>query len=416
MAEEESSGRAAQDAPVGLLREPKSLLYSVDARIGGYGRDLNAHESLLLADERGYLGKAIGYDNLQQDISPRYIMSLHWHPVRLLSKQPPALYDDAKKKYVDWVASRELKSRKHDLFHGWSGSSLRSLRAAKKRGIPSVLEIPLWHIGKMPVQVAESRPSDAGKGVSGTLPRRLFMVTPEQILEEYELADLLLVPSACAAKSFVDAGIPDKRLFRLGAGVDTELFSNDTSSELPNAFSVERPLHAVFCGALTRRKGVHVLLEAWHKLSLPYAQLTLVGTICEDIKPSLAQFEGPSIHVTGFLSCVDEVFRQADIHIFPSECEGSPKSVYEACASGLPQITTFESGDVVLNEVNGLVVPPNDVVALANAIRRLYKSPRRIFQYGRAARQRAEAEFTWDHFRERLARAYDLVLRQRSTS
>ena len=92
------------------------------------------------------------------------------------------------------------------------------------------------------------------------------------------------------------------------------------------------------------------------------------------------------------------------------------KSVYEACASGLPQITTFQSGDVVLNEVNGLIVPPNDVVALANAIRRLYKSPRRIFQYGRAARQRAEAEFTWDHFRERLARAYDLVLRQRSTS
>ena len=105
MAEEESSGRAVQDPPVGLLREPKSLLYSVDAPIGGYGRDLNAHESLLLADERGYLGKAIGYDNLQQDISPRYIMSLHWHPVRLLSKQSPALYDDAKKKSVDWVAS-----------------------------------------------------------------------------------------------------------------------------------------------------------------------------------------------------------------------------------------------------------------------------------------------------------------------
>ena len=105
------------------------------------------------------------------------------------------------------------------------------------------------------------------------------------------------------------------------------------------------------------------------------------------------------------------MFRQSDIHIFPSGCEGSPKSVYEACASGLAQITTFESGDVVRDEVNGLIVPPNDVVALANAIRRLYKSPRRILQYGRAARQRAETEFTWDHFRERLARAYDLVLR-----
>jgi glycosyltransferase involved in cell wall biosynthesis len=418
MAEEESSGRVAQDAPVGALREPRSLLYAINARIGGYGLDLNAHESLLLADERGYLGKAIGYDNRQQDISARYIISLRWHPVRLLSSQDPAIYNDAKKKYVDWVASRQLKTRRYDLFHGWSGNSVRSLRVAKKRTIPSVLEIPLWHVDKMKLEPAEKAegPPEAQRGSSTErLLKRLATVTRQQIVQEYDLADLLLVPSQCSAKSFLDAGIPEEKLFLLGAGVDTELFRNDESAEVPDAFSAERPMRAVFCGALTRRKGVHVLLEAWHKLSLPHAQLTLLGTIHKDIKPALEEFAAPSINAVGFTSCVDEVFRQSDVHIFPSECEGSPKSVYEACAAGLPQITTFESGDVVLNEVNGLIVPPNDVVALANAIRRLYKSPRRILQFGRAARQRAEAEFTWDHFRERLARAYDLVLRLRST-
>lgn len=412
MAEEESSGRVAQDASVGTLREPRALLYSINARIGGYGVDLNAHESLLLADERGFLGKAIGYDNRQQDISPRYIMSLRWHPVRLFSSQDPAVYNDAKKKYVDWVASRQLRTRRYDLFHGWSGNSVRSLRVAKKRGIPSVLEIPLWHIDKIRVEPA---PEERHGRSTEKLLRRLFTVTHEQILQEYDLADLLLVPSQCSAKSFLEAGIPEEKLFLLGAGVDTELFRNDESSEVPSAFSAQRPMRAVFCGALTRRKGIPVLLEAWHKLSLPHAELTLVGTIHEDVKPALERFAAPSINAVGFTSCVDEVFRQADVHIFPSECEGSPKSVYEACAAGLAQITTFESGDVVLNEVNGLIVPPNDVVALANAIRRLYKSPRRILHLGRAARQRAEAEFTWDHFRERLARAYDLVLRQRST-
>jgi hypothetical protein len=149
MAEEESSGRAAQDATVGALREPRSLLYAINARIGGYGLDLNAHESLLLADERGFLGRAIGYDNRQQDISPRYIMSLEWHPVRLLSSQHPAVYNDAKRKYVDWIASRQLRTGRYDLYHGWSGNSLRSLRVAKKRGIPSVLEIPLWHVERI---------------------------------------------------------------------------------------------------------------------------------------------------------------------------------------------------------------------------------------------------------------------------
>ncbi len=417
MAEEESSG-AAQDAPVGGLREPKSLLYSINARIGGYGVDLNAHESLLLADERGFLGKAIGYDNRQQDISPRYIKSLHWHPVRLLSSLEPALYNDAKKKYVDWVASRQLKTRRYDLFHGWSGTSVRSLRVARKRGIASVLEIPLWHVDRIkagPVVNVDASQQVARTPFTEKWLRSLLTVTHRQILEEYDLADLLLVPSQCSAKSFIDAGIPEEKLFLLGAGVDTELFRNDDSSELPRAFSADRPMRAVFCGAVTRRKGIHVLLEAWQKLSLPHAQLTLVGKIHEDMKPYLAQFAGPSVNAVGFSSCVDEVFRQSDVHIFPSECEGSPKSVYEACAAGLAQITTFEAGDVVLNDINGVIVPSNDVVALANAIRRLYKSPQRIMHFGRAARQRAEAEFTWDHFRERLARAYDLVLRRRST-
>ena len=326
MAEEESSGRAVQDAPVDLLREPKSLLYSVNARIGGYGRDLNAHESLPLADEHGYLGKAMGHENLQQDISPRHIISLHWHPVRLRSKQPPALYEDAKKKYVDWAASRQLKPGKSDLFHRWSGSSLRALRDAKKRGIPSVLEIPLWHINKMKSPTVETARSDTDKRVTGTLLERVFTVTTQQILEEYSLADLLLVPSECAANSFLGARVPEKKLFLLGAGVDTELFRNDTSSELPSDFSAERPMRAVYCGALTRRRGVHVLLEAWNKLSLPHAQLTLVGTICEDIKPSLAQFEGPSINVTGFLSCVDEVFHaNRTFTFFPPNAKEVPR-------------------------------------------------------------------------------------------
>ena len=171
-------------------------------------------------------------------------------------------------------------------------------------------------------------------------------------------------------------------------------------------------MRAVFCGALTRRKGVHVLLEAWHKLSLAHARLTLVGTVHDEIKPYLSQFGGSSVSVLGFTSSLDDVFRQSDVHIFPSECEGSAKSVYEACAAGLAQVTTFESGDVVQDALNGFIVPCNDVTALAKAIRRMYISPKRVLQFGRAAVQRAETELTWDHFRERLARAYDLVLRR----
>ena len=419
MAEQESSRpAAAQHAAPGGLREPKSLLYSINARIGGYGLDLNAHESLILADDRGFLGRAIGYDNRQRDISPRSIMSLRWHPVRLLSFLSPPYYYDAKKKYVDWVASRQLKSRKYDFFHGWAGNSLRSLRAAKRLGIPSVLEIPTWHRDKgkiKPREKVETSKHEREARFPEKFLKRL-LVNRQQSLEEYGLADLLLVPSQCSANTFLTSGIPQERLFRLGAGVDLKLFENDAPTDLPGRFSAARPLRAVFCGALIRRKGVHVLLEAWHNLSLPHAQLTLVGSIHEEMKPYLSQFGGSSVNAIGFTRCVHEVFRQSDLHIFPSECEGSAKCVYEACAAGLAQITTFESGDVVQDGLNGFIVPCNDVIALAKAIRRLYNSPKRILQFGRAARLRAETELTWDHFRERLARAYDLALRQHGDS
>jgi glycosyltransferase involved in cell wall biosynthesis len=195
--------------------------------------------------------------------------------------------------------------------------------------------------------------------------------------------------------------------------VDTHLFQAKDPAGVPAQFTAERPFRAVYCGALIKRKGVHVLLEAWKRLALPHAELTLIGAIHEEIKPALDAFGGPTVKPLGFTREVHKILRQSDVHVFPSECEGSAKTVYEACAAGLAQITTFESGDVVQDGLNGLIVPCNDVDALAAAIRRLYDAPELVRSFSVAARMRAENELTWDHFRERLARAYDLVLRRR---
>jgi len=394
---------------------PVSLLYSINSRIGGYGLGLNAEEALKLSSGHGYLGQAFGYGNRQKGIPSRHITSLQGHLVRLLSFLSPPFYYDAKKKYVDRMASRQLDTGDYDLFHGWAGSSLRTLRKAKKRGLPSVLEIPTWHRDKgklKPREKIEISQSEKNAKFPDTLFKGL-LVSRQDSLEEYDLADLLLVPSRCSARTFTAAGIPEEKLFMLGAGVDTKLFQPKDATEVPAQFSAARPLRAIFCGALIKRKGVHVLLEAWHKLALPHAELTLVGAVHDEIKPPLAEFGGPSVKVPGFVNDVHEVLRKADVHIFPSECEGSAKTVYEACAAGLAQVTTFESGDVVQDGLNGLIIPCNDVGSLMAGIRRLYDDPALIRQFGVAARQRAEAELTWDHFRERLARAYSQVLQKR---
>jgi glycosyltransferase involved in cell wall biosynthesis len=72
----------------------------------------------------------------------------------------------------------------------------------------------------------------------------------------------------------------------------------------------------------------------------------------------------------------------------------------------LAQITTRESGDVVVDGLNGLLIPPNDVDSLCSAILKLYRSPELVRAMGNAGRQRVVEQFTWDHFRERIHAAY----------
>ncbi|MEO7165905.1 MAG: glycosyltransferase family 4 protein, partial [Chthoniobacterales bacterium] len=168
---------------------------------------------------------------------------------------------------------------------------------------------------------------------------------------------------------------------------------------------------AVFSGALIERKGVHHLLEAWDRLRLKDAELWLVGAVHAEVKPYLEKYAHESVKVMGFTRQPEKYLRQATVHVFPSQCEGSAKVTYEAAACGLPQITTREAGDVVEDDVQGIIVPPDDVEALAAAIQQLYDHPETVERMSRAARTRVVENFTWDHFRVRLLGAYGQAMR-----
>src|SRR5215470_11846523 len=141
---------------------PKTLLYSIFARIGGHGLDTDSFEALRASYRGKFLGKAVAYDNRQDEIPARFIQSLHWHPVRLISFLDRSYYYGAKKKYLDWIASRHLATGRYDLFHSWSGDCLRSLQVAQKRGIPSIVEIPTWHRDGGKQKIHPDKPAPTG--------------------------------------------------------------------------------------------------------------------------------------------------------------------------------------------------------------------------------------------------------------
>src|SRR5438309_4767562 len=227
---------------------PRSLLYSIFARIGGSGLDTDAFETLRASYRGGFLGKAIAYGNRQNEIPGSLIHSLRWHPVRLISFLDRPYYYGAKKKYLDWITSRHLATGRYDMFHSWSGDCLRSLQIAKQHRIPSIVEIPTWHRdgGKEKVVRPKMPAPTEHRSLFEKWKNRLLLER-KRFIREYDLADLLLVLSEKAAKTFRVRGFPEEKLFYLPRGVDVERFK-------PGARPAK--FRAVFAGALIKRKGI----------------------------------------------------------------------------------------------------------------------------------------------------------------
>src|SRR3954470_9972966 len=254
---------------------PKNLLYSIFARIGGSGLDTDAFETLRASHRGGFLGRAIAYDNRQTEIPARLIYSLRWHPVRLISFLDRPYYYGAKKKYLDWIAARHLSTGRYDLFHSWSGDCLQSLRVAKKLGVPSIVEIPTWHRDRGKI-IGDRAPSSAPETPRNW--KENLLQTRERFIEEYDLADVLVVLSQKAADTFRVQGFGEDKLYYLPRGVDVDRFKPGPPPPM---------FRAVFSGALIERKGIHHLLEAWHRLDLKDAELWLVGAVHNEAKPHL---------------------------------------------------------------------------------------------------------------------------------
>jgi glycosyltransferase involved in cell wall biosynthesis len=381
---------------------PRHLLYSIFARIGGSGLDTDAFETLRASYREGFLGKAIAYDNRQKEIPSSLVHSLRWHPVRLISFIDRPYYYGAKKKYLDWIASRHLSTGRYDLFHSWSGDCLRSLQVAKRHRIPSIVEIPTWHRdgGKKKADWQKGESASKTQGVPAWK-ARLFLQR-RRFIEEYQLADLLLVLSERAAHTFRVRGFTEEKLFYLPRGVDVNRFK---PGQRPAKF------RAIFSGALIKRKGIQHVLEAWHRLNLADAELWLVGHVHDEAKPFLKQFWRDNIRIVGFVRDPESYLNQGTVHVFPSQWEGSAKVTYEAAACALPQVTTREAGDVVRDGVEGIIVKPGDVDAIAAALQHLHRHPEIVQEMGAAARRRVVENFTWDHFRERLLGAYETAMR-----
>lgn len=293
----------------------------------------------------------------------------------------------------DRAVSRRIRNGRSDIFVGFAGSSLRSIREANGMGATTIVERCSSHIRTQAQLLTEEyqRHGHEWTPISDAHIRR-----EEQ---EYEEADYVSVPSTFVYDSFIDQGYPEEKLLLEPYAVDVEQFMPRQSSDEITRF--------LFAGGVGFRKGIPDLLSAWEIANIDNAELLIAGSVQKEVSDLATDFaSNESVKFLGWRDDIDELYQRADAFVFPSIEEGSAYVTYEAMAAGLPLITTPNSGWVGEEGEHGIEVPIRTPDAVAEAIQQLHRNPSDRREMGEAARELAESEYTWDRYGERIFKRY----------
>ncbi|WP_140456658.1 MULTISPECIES: glycosyltransferase family 4 protein [Priestia] len=283
-----------------------------------------------------------------------------------------------------------------DIFVGFSSNSLHSIRKAKKNGIITILERGSSHISyqnELLIQEYEKL------GIKhNPIPRKII----SKELKEYDEADYISIPSSFVEKSFLDQGIDPRKLIKVPYGVDIENFIPMKKDD--DVFRV------VFCGALSVRKGVHYLLQAFSELNLPNSELILIGERQKEMEPFLQKYQRDNIKCKGTFPEKElyKHYSEGSVFCLPSIEDGFGMVLGQALACGLPIICTENTGgpDLIENGKEGFIIPIRDVEKLKEKILILYKNPDLLKSMSEGAIRKAQ-KATWNEYGDRMINLYE---------
>lgn len=276
---------------------------------------------------------------------------------------------------------RDVANRleKLQVFHGAVGQSLHSFQNARKQGSRTVLDVVTLHVDVFATAQGEC----AQFGIRPPL----HHWERERILKEYIEADLIRVMSNVAQHSFVERGVPIEKLV-----VASPPFQVD---EFPEAKFEEPVFRVCYVGLIEPWKGFHYLIEAFERLRMPDTELVLWGgcgtrAVTRYMQQKLALNSNIALRPVAIRTAgLENVYAKSSVLVLPSLADGFGYVVGEAMACGVPVIVTSNTGaaDLVLEGINGFIVPPGDTEAIAERLHHLAQSPSLVKAMGKAARE-----------------------------
>jgi len=159
---------------------------------------------------------------------------------------------------------------------------------------------------------------------------------------------------------------------------------------------------------LEEQKGVDVAARALARIreTEPRAVLVVLGEGAE--RPRLA---GDGVYLPGRVGDVAAWYRRAELLVHPARWEGFGLAPLEAMLAGKPVVASRVSSlpEIVVDGETGVLIPPDDAAALADAVLALLADPARAAALGDAGLARARAEFSVAKMAERTAAVYGRI-------
>ena len=220
----------------------------------------------------------------------------------------------------------------------------------------------------------------------------------EREKEELALADIIICPSEFVEKSVISLNPSYKsktRVVPYGVALSLKKCS-------PKIYLGNRPLKILTVGAVGLRKGSPYILEA-AKHFVGKVEFTIVGDYSQLSKDIVSELKA-YINLVGHVSRdkVSEFYKCADVFLLPSICEGSATVTYEAMQYGLPLIVTPNTGSVVRNGEEGIIIEAGNSQCLVDAINILLNSPYLVSKYSSKVINRASYA-SLDSYSKRLS-------------
>ncbi len=299
--------------------------------------------------------------------------------------------------HFDHQARRRLKDC--DIFVGWAGASLHTLRQAKSRGAITLVERGSSHIL---FQQEIMREEYDRLGLKGPLAHPGII---NRELQEYTEADYIVVPSGFVKSTFLQRGVDERKLIRNHYGVNLAGFRQVKKED--DIFRV------IFTGGSSLRKGTHYLLRAFSELKLPNSELLLIGSVDENMKSFFRKYAGTFNWIgPQRQEYLYRYYSRGSVFVMPSIEEGLALVQLQAMACGLPLICTTNTGgeDLIEEGEEGYVIPIRDIGALKEKLVYLYENPAEREEMGQKAEQKARGNFSWDDYGRRTMENYQRIM------